>query len=109
MIDEDFTVQLIEANTNPCLEINGCPVLARIIPTMLDCAFRIAIDPILPPPDWAFKKGLEQVQENKFSLIYDDKVELSELKELYENDQQAALRRDFNFTELREEEDKMED
>jgi tubulin monoglycylase TTLL3/8 len=59
MIDEDFTVQLIEANTNPCLEINGCPVLARIIPTMLDCAFRIAIDPILPPPDWAFKKGLE--------------------------------------------------
>lgn len=36
-------------------------------------------------------------------------MELSELKELYENDQQAALRRDFNFTELREEEDKMED
>ncbi len=52
MIDEDFVVYLIEANTNPCLEINGCPVLARIIPNMLECAFRIAVDPILPPPDW---------------------------------------------------------
>jgi len=27
MIDDDFTVYLIEANTNPCLEINGSPVL----------------------------------------------------------------------------------
>ncbi len=52
MIDEDFVVYLIEANTNPCIEINGCPVLARIIPNMLECAFRIAVDPILPPPEW---------------------------------------------------------
>lgn len=79
MIDDEFAVYLIEANTNPCLEINGCPVLARIIPHMLECAFRIAVDPILPPPDWAFKKSLEPVQENKFSLIYDDEIELNSL------------------------------
>lgn len=79
MIDEDFAVYLIEANTNPCLEINGCPVLARIIPHMLECAFRVAVDPILPPPDWAFKKALEPVQDNKLCLIYDDEVELNAL------------------------------
>ena len=71
MIDEDFVVQLIEANTNPCLEVNGCPVLARIIPYMLECAIRIAVDPVLPPPEMNFKKGLEIVCENKFSLIFD--------------------------------------
>jgi hypothetical protein len=34
MIDENFKVWLIEANTNPCLEIS-CPLLGRIIPPML--------------------------------------------------------------------------
>ena len=80
MIDEDFAVYLIEANTNPCLEINGCPVLQRIIPSMLESAFRIAVDPILPPPDWSLKKGLEPAIENKFSLVYDDELELETLK-----------------------------
>jgi hypothetical protein len=108
MIDEDFVVYLIEANTNPCIEVNGCPVLARIIPHMLDCAFRIAVDPILPPPDWVFKKTLETVAENKFSLVYDDHVELSELKELYDKDQSAAARRNFNFTELKAEEEALD-
>jgi tubulin monoglycylase TTLL3/8 len=45
MIDENFKVYLIEANTNPCLEI-CCPLLARIIPELLDNSFRIAIDPL---------------------------------------------------------------
>ena len=31
MIDEKYNVWLIEANTNPCLDICG-PLLARIIP-----------------------------------------------------------------------------
>lgn len=34
MIDENFKVWLIEANTNPCLELS-CPLLAKIIPSML--------------------------------------------------------------------------
>jgi D-alanine-D-alanine ligase-like ATP-grasp enzyme len=31
MIDDTFKVYLIEANTNPCLELS-CPLLAKIIP-----------------------------------------------------------------------------
>ena len=49
MIDDNFKVYLIEANTNPCLEI-CCPLLARIIPELLDNSFRIAIDPLYQPP-----------------------------------------------------------
>jgi hypothetical protein len=49
MIDENFKVYLIEANTNPSLEI-CCPLLARIIPELLDNSFRIAIDPLFQPP-----------------------------------------------------------
>jgi len=45
VIDENFKVYLIEANTNPSLEICS-PLLARIIPELLDNSFRIAIDPI---------------------------------------------------------------
>jgi hypothetical protein len=45
MIDENFKVYLIEVNTNPCLEIS-CPLLARIIPEVIDNTFRIALDPL---------------------------------------------------------------
>ena len=48
MIDADFKVYLIEANTNPCLEICS-PLLARIIPELLDNSFRMAIDPLYQP------------------------------------------------------------
>lgn len=34
LIDENFKVWLIEANTNPCLELS-CPLLGRLIPGML--------------------------------------------------------------------------
>lgn len=48
MIDQDFNIYLIEANTNPSLEI-CCPLLARIIPELLDNSFKIAIDPLYQP------------------------------------------------------------
>ena len=83
MIDSDFGVYLIEANTNPCIEINQCPVLARIIPNMLDNAFRIAVDPLLPPPDLNFKRGSEFLAENKFSQVFDYDIEKSEIEALY--------------------------
>lgn len=38
MIDINFKPWLIEVNTNPCLELSS-PVLAKIIPEMLDNAF----------------------------------------------------------------------
>jgi hypothetical protein len=48
MIDESFRVYLIEANTNPCLEIS-CPLLARIIPEVMDNTFMLALDPLFQP------------------------------------------------------------
>jgi K+-sensing histidine kinase KdpD len=39
LIDDNFKVWLIEANTNPCLEL-ACPLLGRIIPNMLENAFK---------------------------------------------------------------------
>ena len=50
MIDDQFKIYLIEVNTNPCLELSS-PLLARLIPTMLDNAFKIASDPLFPPPE----------------------------------------------------------
>ena len=45
MLDENFTPWLLEVNTNPCLELSS-PHLCRIIPAMLENAFRIALDPL---------------------------------------------------------------
>ena len=39
LIDENFKVWLIEANTNPCLEISA-PLLGRLIPSLLENVFR---------------------------------------------------------------------
>jgi tubulin monoglycylase TTLL3/8 len=36
MIDEDLKLYLIEVNTNPCLETASCPLLSRIIPSVID-------------------------------------------------------------------------
>ena len=83
MIDEDFKVWLIEINSNPCLELSSS-LLAKIIPTMLDNAFRIAIDPLFPPPlQWPkSKKHLiaeHAFDHNKFNLIFDVREFLNKL------------------------------
>jgi hypothetical protein len=49
MIDENFKVWLIEANTNPCLE-TSCSILTRLITNMIDNVISIAVDPLFPPP-----------------------------------------------------------
>lgn len=76
MLDSDLKVWLIEVNTNPCLELSA-PLLARIIPAMLDNTFRIAIDPYFP--DGGKRQGLsvtgEVIPENKFELIFNSGVE----------------------------------
>ncbi len=84
MIDADYKVYLIEANTNPCLELS-CPLLARIIPAMLDSAFRICLDPLFPPkPD--SKKNVNTLPEllpvNKFELVFDERLEGPSLREI---------------------------
>jgi hypothetical protein len=46
MIDRQFSVWLIECNTNPCLEIGTGGLMARIIPEMLDDSLRLALDTV---------------------------------------------------------------
>lgn len=49
MVDSDFTVWLIEVNTNPCLE-ESSDLLKRLLPRMLDDAFRLTLDRDFPDP-----------------------------------------------------------
>lgn len=82
MIDEDFTVYMIEANTNPCLETNSS-VLSRLIPVMLDSSLRIAVDPLLPPPDMNFKRAHEALHLNRYVQVFDESLEYETLKNLH--------------------------
>lgn len=45
IIDEDLKVWLIEINQNPCIEC-ASPLLGKLIPRMLNDAFKITIDQI---------------------------------------------------------------
>jgi len=80
MIDSNFHVYLIEANTNPCLEILS-PITARIVPSLLDNIFRYTIDPIFQPPEdfYSTKKCFTNdiFPELKFELIFDSSLEKS--------------------------------
>lgn len=85
MIDENFKVFLIEVNTNPCLELS-CPLLARLIPSMVENAIRLAVDPIFPPPvGFSQRKNVvhELCPENKFELIFDERIDGQELTEIF--------------------------
>ena len=90
MIDEDFVVYLIEANTNPCLETNSS-VLSRLVPGMLDASFSIAIDPLLPPPDLNFKRAHESLHENKYVLVFDEAIEGETLKNLHMAQEESSV------------------
>jgi len=77
MLDRDFKVYLIEANTNPCLEVSS-PLLVRIIPKMLDSSFKIAIDPLFPPPEGAYTRkasSYDHITEIKYDLVFDERIE----------------------------------
>lgn len=50
MLDDNFKVYLIEANTNPCLETT-CPILQKVITDVVDTGFRLSLDPLYPPPN----------------------------------------------------------
>lgn len=85
MIDEHFKVYLIEVNTNPCLELSS-PLLARLIPSMLENALRLAVDPIFPPPvGFSQRKNVvsELCPEMKFDLIFDEKRDGPELNDIF--------------------------
>ena len=62
MIDEDFRLYLIEVNTNPSFEVCS-PLMARIIPEVLDNCFKIVLDPLFPSPDLSHNR---KFQLNRF-------------------------------------------
>ena len=53
MLDADLRVDLIEINSNPCLETWSCPLLEGLIPKLVDDVLRVGLDSILPPPSKA--------------------------------------------------------
>ncbi|CAD8050087.1 unnamed protein product [Paramecium sonneborni] len=92
MIDEKFKPYLIEINTNPCLELSS-PLLGRIIPAMVENAFRLSIDTLVPPPESSSwppnKKHLlfydNLLENNRFQLLFDEKEEGQEIRTMYSN------------------------
>ncbi len=80
MIDRYYKPWLIEINTNPCLE-TSCPLLARLMPEIIESVFRIAVDPIFPPPlpyprTKKFMYNEKYMKKNKFQIIFDEKVHI---------------------------------
>ena len=66
MCDNDLTVWLIECNTNPCLD-ESSSLLRRLLPRMLDDAFRLTIDrDFVSPLDHKIEK-LNEIKLNKYS------------------------------------------
>jgi len=57
MMDDDWRLYMIEANTNPCLETES-PLLSRIIPELIESTFKIVLDPIFPSPDLTTNRKL---------------------------------------------------
>ena len=87
MIDDSFKPWLIEINTNPCLEI-PCPLLARILPQMLDQALRLSLDVVFPPPchypnTCKHLAPEASLQNLNYGLIFDEKRDGLELRTLY--------------------------
>lgn len=94
MINSRFEVNLIEINTNPCLE-TSCTLLSRIIPSMMENAFRIGLDPIFPPP-YQTNVMRHSISENavffnRFELIYDEIKDMEHLKRLYSEKQNVIV------------------
>lgn len=73
MIDEAGKVWLIEVNRNPCLE-TSTSLLCRVISSMLEDAFQIAIDPLFPSEEPARTNSPGAFQANRFRLIFEKQL-----------------------------------
>ena len=63
MLDADLRVDLIEINSNPCLETWSCPLLEGLIPKLVDDVLRVGLDQILPPPSKNLSKRMSAAVE----------------------------------------------
>lgn len=105
MFDEEFKPYLIEVNTNPCLELSS-PLLARLIPSMLENALKIMVDPLFPPPE-GFSQKKQVVQELcpecRFQLVFAEKIDGKELEQVF------AMTKNVNNVIVELEEDEISD
>ena len=74
MLDSDLKPWLIEVNTNPCLELSSA-VLGRVIPSMLEGAFKIVLDSWFPETGGGQKKKAETLYENRWELLFSETVD----------------------------------
>jgi len=106
MIDEDLKPWLIEVNTNPCLELSS-PYLARLIPAMLENAIKIAVDPLFPPPPIpnSKKHQIPDAMDNRFELVFNERDDASELKNLPIDDNMHGIIEEEELSEQGSDED----
>jgi len=100
MLDDEFRLYLIEVNTNPCLELVS-PLLARLIPNMLENALKIALDSqFLPPEHFSSKKAFigDACPENRYELVYDSTIDHPVLDEVFKTKQNIISKLRFNFS-----------
>lgn len=73
MLDWRLKPVLIEVNTNPCLALVA-PLLFRLLPQMLEGAFRIVLDSLFPETPLA-RKNADSLPENRWELIFHELVD----------------------------------
>lgn len=83
MLDHNLKPWIIEVNTNPCLELSSS-YLSYLIPTMVDNAFRIALDCNFPS-SLSVKSNFETMVENRFDLIFHELIDGAKLKEIIQS------------------------
>ena len=77
MMDSDFKLNLIEVNTNPCLETES-PLMTRIISELIESTMKLVLDPLFPNPEANAKKQSnvnELPTEIKYSLVFDEAID----------------------------------
>lgn len=70
MVDQDLSVWLIECNTNPCLQ-ESAPYLRKLLPRMIDDAFRLTIDKEFISPAQEKMNLLNEIVKNNYSKCQD--------------------------------------
>mmetsp|Transcript_4990 Transcript_4990/g.4196 ORF Transcript_4990/g.4196 Transcript_4990/m.4196 type:complete len:129 (+) Transcript_4990:1647-2033(+) len=77
MIDQNFKPWLIEINTNPSLD-STAGLLCKLVPEMVENVFRVAVDPLFPPPsEWPLSRRNyipeSCLETNKWELLFDER------------------------------------
>jgi len=110
MIDEDMNPWLIEVNTNPCLEL-ASPYLSRLIPSMLENAIKVAVDPIFPPPPMpnSRRHQIPDAIDNRFELVFNERDDAAELKNLPIDDTMIGIIEEEEMEEAGSDEDDEDD